>query len=239
MTSFLSKASPRFLSAMRHKWQHALAIVMDRLRPADPNHQPPADRFEDAISQYERQDADHPRTAGGTVFTGSSTIALWSTLETDMSEFRALNRGFGGSIISEVTHYADRIVAKYEPSKVVLYCGSNDGAEARHSGWRIYLDFHRFVQKVRSRLPSVQIYYVSISTAPSRIAYDKEFKLANRLIANWASATTYLHYIDVVPLMRDADGNLRTDWFGEDDLHMNPKGYAAWAPVIKSALAST
>lgn len=239
MTPLSNKAGIPLLRIARHKLEHGLAVLMDHLHPADPSKQEPLDRFEDAIREYERQDASHPRAAGGTVFTGSSTIALWSSLETDMSEFKAINRGFGGSIIPEVTHYAERIVTKYKPAKAVLYCGSNDGAEAQHSGWRIYLDFHRFVSKVRAQLPSVQIYYVSISTAPSRMAYDREFKLANRLIANWANATDHLHYIDVVPLMRDAHGNLRTDWFGEDDLHMNPKGYAAWSPIIKRTLASS
>jgi lysophospholipase L1-like esterase len=218
---------------------HATALLMDRRHPADPSHEAPIDRFEDAIREYERQDKKNRRAPGGTVFTGSSTIALWDTLEQDMSEFRAINRGFGGSTIQEVTHYADRIITKHWPAKVVLYCGTNDGAEAQHSGWRIYLDFYRFVRKLRRRLPGVEIYYVSISTAPSRLAYDREFKLANKLIANWCAATNYMEFIDVVPLMRDSSGNLRTDWFGEDDLHMNPKGYAAWAPVIKVALASS
>jgi hypothetical protein len=52
------------------------------------------DAFEYEIAAYEAQPASAP---GGIVFTGSSSIRLWTTLAGDFPAHRVLNRGFGGS----------------------------------------------------------------------------------------------------------------------------------------------
>jgi hypothetical protein len=58
------------------------------------------------------------------VFAGSSTIRFWNGLEEDMAPLPTVQRGFGGAKINDVIRYLDRLIARHEPSMVVLYIGS-------------------------------------------------------------------------------------------------------------------
>jgi len=193
------------------------------------------DRFEGAVQNFEQLDKQKPISPGGTVFIGSSTFTKWTGLEKQFSEFRAINRGFGGSTIPEVDHYLDRVLFKYKPANVVLYAGTNDIADGR-SGRQVFDEFVQFVRDVKEHLPNVEIYVISMSVAPSRISYEKEFDTGNGLIRHYVMTNAHLHYIDVTPVMHRTDGKLKENLFGIDRLHMNSRGYALWVPVIQKAL---
>jgi len=48
------------------------------------------------IARFEAQDRIHLPQKGACVFTGSSSITFWGTLEQDMAPLPVINRGFGG-----------------------------------------------------------------------------------------------------------------------------------------------
>ena len=168
-------------------------------------------------------------------FLGSSTFTKWTGLEKQFSEFHALNRGFGGSTIPEVDHYLERVLFSYKPANVVFYAGTNDIADGC-SGRQVFDAFVHFVRDVQERLPHVEIYFISMSMAPSRIGYENEFDAGNALIRDYVKINAHMHYIDVTPVMHRADGKLKENLFGVDRLHMNSSGYALWVPVIEKAL---
>jgi lysophospholipase L1-like esterase len=208
---------------------------------------PDIDRYEYDILGFEQQDARvHSRLINNTnalndvaVFVGSSTFARWNELEKIFAPFHAINRGFGGSTIAEVTHYADRIIAPLRPKEIMFYAGSNDIADPwLHSGQQVYDDFREFVHVVQAKLPNTEIYFISMSVAPSRLQYLAEFEEGNRLIRDFAKTQTRVHFIDVSDVMHDSTGRLRDEFFdATDHLHMSPDGYAAWIPLIESELA--
>lgn len=197
----------------------------------------PLDRFESAVQAYEKRDRAHPPEAGGTVFVGSSTFALWGQdLEKEFAEFHALNRGFGGSTIAEVRHYCDRLVLRHRPRCIVFYAGTNDIAEG-HSPTRIRDDFRLFVEGVRSAQPKVAIGFVSLSMPPCRQQWRAQYLEANRLLKHYCQSSS-VTYIDVSGLLLDAQGNPRESYFREDRLHMNASGYALWIPRLRDYLHS-
>ena len=61
-----------------------------------------------------------------TLFTGSSSIRMWESLEDDFPEINLINRGFGGAHLSDVIFFYDRLFSNYKPEQIVLYCGEND-----------------------------------------------------------------------------------------------------------------
>lgn len=195
--------------------------------------------FKAEIENFESQDLKNPPPKNCTVFVGSSTFTLWSDLEKTFAEFKAVNRGFGGSTFPDINRYVDRIVNKYNPKKVVVYVGSNDIAILKHSGKDVFKDFCSFVGSVHKSNPAIDIYFISMSVAPSRVEHEKQFIEGNRLIQEYASRNKHLHYIDVIPVMRKRNGDLRTELFGIDRLHMNADGYSLWVPVIRRALSSS
>ena len=68
------------------------------------------DKFESTIVKYEQEDKSNGYQEDAILFTGSSSIRRWKSMQEDFSPTPVLNRGFGGSTIPEVTYYADRII---------------------------------------------------------------------------------------------------------------------------------
>jgi hypothetical protein len=66
--------------------------------------------WERAIRRFEKNDRRCFPPEGVIVFTGSSSIRFWKSLQTDMAPLSVVNRGFGGAQIHDVTHYVRRIV---------------------------------------------------------------------------------------------------------------------------------
>src|SRR2546423_15475057 len=82
-------------------------------------------RWEKEISAYEQQDRANPPPKGALLFTGASTIRMWKSLAADFPEQKVINRGFGGSQIADVTHFADRIIFPYEPKMIFFPSGGD------------------------------------------------------------------------------------------------------------------
>ena len=192
-------------------------------------------KFEFAIKGFESHDGMRMPPPGGTVFIGSSTFTKWKTLESEFEDCQAINRGFGGATIPDINFYADRIAIKYKPARIVFYAGTNDIADG-HSAQTVFDDFQTFVRKVHTALPNTQIYFVSMSVPPSRLQYQAVYDLANRMIRDYVAHAPYVHYIDVTSVMRDGKGQLRSDYFLPDRLHMTRAGYEAWIPILRQAL---
>jgi lysophospholipase L1-like esterase len=187
--------------------------------------------FAAEINAFADADHDNPPPTNAIVFVGSSSIRLWKTLAQDFPDHQVINRGFGGSQLSDSVRYADRIVIPYLPKQIVLYAGGND-INAGKSAEDVAADFRAFVQKIHKTLPDVKIAYVSIAPNPARWSQVARIRQANNLIRLYARYDGRVTFIDVFPLMLGRDGRPRPDIFQEDRLHMNEKGYEIWTKVI-------
>jgi lysophospholipase L1-like esterase len=197
--------------------------------------EPAAFPFEADIMRYVAGDLRNPPPKNGVVFIGSSSIGLWKTLQTDFPEHNVINRGFGGSQLSDSVRYAHLIVSPYQPKMVVLFAGTNDLSSGKKAE-TVFEDFKAFVEKVRIGSPRLKVAYISVSPAPSRWNLIEEIKKTNRLIEEYSKADKNLVYVDVFSKMLDAQGGPRPELFVEDRLHMNPDGYAIWTQVVAPIL---
>jgi lysophospholipase L1-like esterase len=196
-----------------------------------------AQEWESSIRAFERQDQAHPVPPGVIVFTGSSSIAYWSSLENDMKPLTVINRGFGGSEYTDVNHYADRIVIAYHPVAVVVYAGDNDLASpGRKTPQSVAQDVQHFVQMVHAKLPETWIFVLSIKPSVLRWKAWPEMKQANQLIEEFLRTQDHAAFIDVASPMFDHSGNLSRDLFIADGLHPAAKCYALWTSLVKPAL---
>ncbi|HKQ37238.1 MAG TPA: SGNH/GDSL hydrolase family protein [Verrucomicrobiae bacterium] len=192
-------------------------------------------RFEAEIRAFEASDRTNPPPKRGVVFVGSSSIRLWTTLAQDFPKQHVINRGFGGSEISDSIHYAKRIVIPYRPRLVVIYAGGND-IHAGKTPDTVFADFTNFVATLRATLPRTRIAYISIAPNPARWAEVDKVRAANRLIADYVHGHRNMEFIDVFPHMLGSDGQPRPEIYREDRLHMNEKGYALWKDIVKRYL---
>jgi lysophospholipase L1-like esterase len=195
------------------------------------------DFWEPAIARYEEADRERPPEWGAIVFTGSSSIRMWKSLAQDMQPLRVLNRGFGGSHIAHVNHFASRIVLPYHPSAVVLYAGDNDlSAGSDKTPASVLADFERFVTIVHGGAPRARIYFIAIK--PSRQRWDRwpVMREANALIAAFALERANVEFVDIAaPMLGDA-GPPAAKLFLADGLHLSAEGYALWTAALKPLL---
>ena len=80
--------------------------------------------FRDEINEFKRLDKENFPKKGKILFTGSSSIRFWDSLEEDMEPLQVLNRGFGGAQISHVIYHFEEIIKPYNPSAIVFFCGT-------------------------------------------------------------------------------------------------------------------
>jgi hypothetical protein len=136
-------------------------------------------KWEAEIKAFEAADKTNPPPPNAVLFVGSSTIRLWKTLAQDFSEFKVINRGFGGSQIEDSTAFTSRIVIPYRPETIVLYAGDNDIAGGK-SPEEVIADFKGFVQRVRAALPRTRVIFLSIKPSPSRWHLADKIRTANQ-----------------------------------------------------------
>jgi lysophospholipase L1-like esterase len=197
----------------------------------------PAETWDSAIAAYEAADVENAPEPGSILFVGSSSIVFWDTLNEDMAPMPVLNRGFGGSVITHVTHFADRIVLPYDPSAIVLYAGDNDIGFGSSADCTLR-DFEAFVAHIRAAAPDTPIYYISIKPSPARWALWEEMTRANQLIEARTETRPALHFIDVSEAMLAEEGQPIEELFLADGLHMTAAGYEIWTSIVRPRLVA-
>lgn len=171
------------------------------------------------------------------VFTGSSSIRLWKSLEQDFSSHRVLNRGFGGSILPDVIRYAGEVILKYKPKQAVIYCGENDlAADSSINGKTVLKRFKILTGIIHDSLPDTKILFIALKPSPSRIRLLEEIRDANRRIRRYIKHRKYMGYADVFTPMLGPDGLPAERFFVKDRLHMAPEGYKIWREVVNPLL---
>ncbi len=192
-------------------------------------------RFENEIKAFEEADQQKMPPAGAVLFVGSSSIRLWPSLDSAFAPLPVINRGFGGSTIPEVLHYADRIVWKYQPSVIVFYCGENDIAEGTDHTI-VFQNFKKFVGQMEKKLPNTQLVVLSAKPSPARWQLWKDYEKLNFMVRQFASQRHNVLFMDIGPTLLGPNGEPDKSLFAEDMLHMNKEGYKRWERVLKPVL---
>jgi lysophospholipase L1-like esterase len=193
------------------------------------------EQWEESVAAFERADRDMPPAKGAILFIGSSSIRLWN-LPQHFPDLNVVNRGFGGSQIRDVVHFANRIVIPYQPRLIVLYAGDNDIAAGKKAE-QLLSDFQEFVRVVRDKLPDTRIVFISIKPSPARWHLVAEMRRANQLIHDSMAQDDRLEYSDVHTAMIGANGQPRAELFISDGLHLNEDGYKLWTTLLRGKLS--
>jgi len=191
--------------------------------------EPDPSRFEQEISAFEQWEAKNSAPEQAVLFVGSSSIRFWNTARA-FPEYSVINRGFGGSHISDVVHYYDRVIGRFNPSLIVFYCGEND----IYSGLaleKVFGDYTRLLEQILHDFPEVRFLYVSIKPSSSRLQHSEAFAAFNRMVEEHNRTDERLHYIDLAsPLTKD--GKPDDSFFVDDRLHLNEHGYRIWNKLL-------
>lgn len=192
-------------------------------------------RFANEIAAFLRADSASPPPRNAILFVGSSTFKRWTHVDDHMAPLPAFNRAFGGSRTHEVLYYMDNIVLPYEPRIIVYYCGSNDIAGGVNPE-AVLRNFTAFCEKVKAKLPDTKVFFVSIAKAPSRITRWGAMDSANTMIGEYCRSTKNIAYIEINPILFDAEGKPKLELYLDDRLHFKDHVYLEVTAVIKPVL---
>ncbi|MEX0844326.1 MAG: SGNH/GDSL hydrolase family protein [Balneolaceae bacterium] len=165
------------------------------------------------------------------VFTGSSSIRMWKTVQERFPSINAINTGFGGSHMSDLLYYLDELVLNYKPDRVFIYEGDNDIADSK-SPDEIMVTTKEVISRIKEKLPEVEIFLISAKPSILRWHLKENYEELNNSFKEFSETDSSTVYVDVWNPMLEEDGTLQQDLFLEDDLHMNEKGYKIWGEVI-------
>jgi len=193
-------------------------------------------RWKDEMAAFERQDERNGIEEGGVIFTGSSSIRMWD-LAVSFPGRKLMNRGFGGSQMSDAIAWFDIIVGKHKPSLVILYEGDNDVASGK-TPEEVRDGLLEFIGLLRERAPEAELWFLTIKPSPSRAALWDVATSANQLAEQLASQDERVRVIDLASCLLDPEGRADPQYFLEDRLHLNERGYAMWTELIERELDS-
>jgi lysophospholipase L1-like esterase len=193
-----------------------------------------ADQWAKEMAAFEEQDKRVPPAPRGVVFVGSSSIRLW-----DLARFfpglPVINRGFGGSQISDAVAHVELLVLRHRPRIVVFYAGDNDVASGK-TPEIVASDFKAFVEKVHAALPQTRIAFIGIKPSIQRWALIGKVREANALVRAQCESDDRLGFVDVDGPMLGWDEKPRKDLLVDDGLHLSPKGYELWTMLVRPFL---
>jgi lysophospholipase L1-like esterase len=173
---------------------------------------------------------------GSLLFVGSSSIRFWDNLAEDMAPLPVINRGFGGSKIGAVVHYADALFRATNPHAIVIFVGTNDMTpEQTKSVDTMSSRFVAMMSAVRKQHPDAPVYYIAITPSPLRWAIWNEAKAVNEAIQVLISQMPDVHFIDTSEALMSG-GEPNPDNYVFDKLHLSAKGYDIWAEIVRSRI---
>jgi lysophospholipase L1-like esterase len=192
-----------------------------------------AQPFINEIKAFRKADSITTPPKNAVLLIGSSSFTKWKDVQDYFPAHTMLNRGFGGSSLSDVIYYANDVILKYKPKQILIYCGENDIAGSSSVTADTVLErFKTLYTIIRSKFKRVSIAFISMKPSPSREKYLATMQKGNALIKSFMEQQKRSSYIDVYSSMLDANGKVLTHIFIADKLHMNAEGYKIWQGVI-------
>ncbi len=170
--------------------------------------------------------------AGETIFTGSSSVRMWKSLESEFPDQVVYNTGFGGSKASDLEKHLFPLVLRFEPKKVFIYEGDNDlWADVEVSSIMESLD--NIVTRILLANPHTEVNLISAKPSPSRWSKKKNYLILNDLMRQYAQTHEGVGYVSVWEALLDSNGSPRPELYIEDQLHLNEAGYKLWSAQFK------
>ena len=193
-------------------------------------------RYQGDINRYQKENKRLKDLSCDVLFLGSSSINLWDTIYEDFAPLKLIRRSYGGATLRDMIYNYNTIAKGYTPKSILLYVENDLGNHKEGVNAVKCFDLFRiFIDKLKKDYPNTPLIVVSLKPSQHKADQLKDQLLVNALLEENASAQGYT-YIDITKVMYDEAGNLRTDIFKEDNLHMNAEGYKLWTAILKPLL---
>ena len=177
----------------------------------------------------------HAQDKGPIVFVGSSIFHRWTALSSQMAPLPVANIAFDGAQTDDWNRLIDSRVLPLKPKVLAYYCGSND-VDAGDSAVRIVGRIRQFIDRVTKALPEMRVIFVAVNRAPEKRDRWDVVDDINRQMQKYAEKNPRVQFVDVNPVLANADGSPRMEFFMNDQLHLRPPAYEEFAKILKPVL---
>lgn len=190
------------------------------------------------IANFEKISKEQKYPDDAILFTGSSSIRKWTTIEEDMKPYPVISRGFGGSKIEDLAYYFEQIVYPHRFKAIVIFSGTNNltGKKNDSKPQEVLKMAQLIKRKIRSKYPEVPVFWIAITATNARISAWDNVQEANRLVKNMCDRSSNFHFIETKDSYLGKDGKPIKDLFVKDQIHLNEDGYAIWTKIIRKEL---
>jgi hypothetical protein len=198
---------------------------------------PEVKAWENDIQHFEQLDRSEDYSPEAILFSGSSSIKLWSSLKQDMSPYPVIHRGYGGAKLSDLAVYADRIFAPHPCRAIVIFIANDiTGGESDKTPREVAALFRYVLKTIRKTHPDTPVFWIAVTPTAARWGAWNEIQKANGMISDICGQTKNTRFIRTDTAFLDDYGKPRTELFVEDKLHLNQHGYAIWTRIVKGEL---
>lgn len=229
------------MNLMRRSLLLALSVLIISCSPLKKYETSPSVlAWENDIQKFEELDKSEIYSPDAVLFAGSSSIRLWSTLATDMAPYPVIQRGFGGSRLSDLAVYAERIFEPH-PCKAIVLFVANDiaGNDLDKSPEEVASLFKNVLKTIRKSHPETPVFWIEVTPCSSRWKVWPEIQKATALIRKVCENQKNTYSIRTDFAFLNNEGKPKDELFVKDLLHLNPDGYAVWTDIVKKELRTT
>lgn len=198
---------------------------------------PEVKAWEPEIAKFEQLDKSEVYPADALLFAGSSSIRLWKTLAEDMAPYNVIQRGYGGSRLSDFAVYADRIFSPHKCSAVVMFIANDiTGSAQDKSPEEVRKLFLIVLKTFRKTNPTAPFFWIAITPCSSRWKAWPQIQTINELIRKECEDHLNTYFIKTDFAFLDDNGEPKDELFVSDKLHLNADGYKVWTEIIKKEI---
>ena len=163
--------------------------------------------FQEEINVFIKKDSIAMPADNSILFVGSSSFNYWKDISNYFPGYPIINRGFGGSSLTDIIHFNQETILKYKPKQIYIYCGENDIAASDTITPQIVFErFKTLYTIIRNHLGNkIPIMYVSIKPSVARWSMEDKFVTANSLIRNFINKQKQTQFLDVHSAILDTN----------------------------------
>jgi hypothetical protein len=195
------------------------------------------EKWEKDIVALKQLDTKEFNPHDGVLLIGSSSIRLWATCGEDLSPYPTIRRGYGGAKYSDLAVFAERLILPHQFRGLVIFVandisGKDDDATVEQiQHWVTHV-----VNVSHRHQPNSPVFIMEVTPTESRWKVWDRIRSVNAMLRELALTTPNTIFVPTAEYFLTKEGLPRTELFRSDKLHLNEKGYALWAEIVKSRL---
>jgi len=198
----------------------------------------PTSKWEGEIAAFDKLNQTEKYSEHSILFTGSSSIRLWSTLKEDMAPYPVIQRGFGGSNSPAVLQHIERIAYPHQLDGVVIFIANDiTGSPNDLTPTESSENFRKIIKILRAKYKKQPIFIIEITPTGSRWKKWSVIQEDNAKLKALCKKEKKVYFIETAQSFLNEKGEPRNELFRADLLHLNADGYKIWSALVKAEIS--